>query len=134
MNNDFEMVKSSREGNVGHVIQNAVNNLDFESKGKLVEAAAENFGEIIKLADKVVDIRKIYAESDKQIAEMDAATRALQAEADAYVMKVTADSGKTLDKIEKYRLILNDFYKYNNGSMSGEVFADIMKQIILSNE
>ncbi len=134
MNNDFEMVNGSREAGVGHVIQNAVSSLDSESKGKLVEAAAENFGEIINLAGKVVDIRMVYAESDKQIAEMEAATRALQAEAEAYVTKVTADSGKTLDKIEKYRLLLNDFYKYNNGSMSGEVFADIMKSIILSNE
>lgn len=134
MNDDFEMINGNRNNDVGNVIRDAVSNLDSDSKGKLVDAAAENFGEIINLAGKVVDIRKIYAESDKQIAEMDAATRALRAEADAYVMKVEADSNKTLDKVEKYRLLLNDFYKYNNGAMSGEVFADIMKSIILSNE
>ena len=128
------MPNGNREKSVGRVIQDAVGNLDSESKGKLIGAAAENFGEIINLAGKVVDIRKIYAESDKQKAETEAVIRTLKAEADAYVIKVTADSDKTLDKIEKYRLILSDFYKYNNGSMSGDVFADIMKSIILSNE
>ena len=128
------MPNGNREKSVGRVIQDAVGNLDSESKGNLIGAAAENFGEIINLAGKVVDIRKIYAESDKQKAETEAVIRTLKAEADAYVIKVTADSDKTLDKIEKYRLILSDFYKYNNGSMSGDVFADIMKSIILSNE
>ena len=130
MKDDFDMIDSNRNNNIGDAINNAVSNLDADSKGKLVDAAAQHFGELITLAGKVVDIRKIYAESDKQIAEMDAATRALSAEAEAYVLKVNADSNKTLDKMEKCGLLMRDFYQYNNGAMSGEVFADIMKSII----
>jgi hypothetical protein len=134
MSDDFELVKGTRNAEVGKAVKDAIGGLDDVSKGKLVNAVAGSMPEIIKLAGQVVDIRKIYAESDKQVAEIEAKTDALRVETENYVKRVEAETNKTLSKTEQYRLLLNDFYKNNNGAMSGEVFADIMKTIILDSK
>ncbi len=134
MSDDFEIVKGTRNSEVGKAVKDAVSGLSDASKDKLVDAVAGSMPEIIKLAGQVVDIRKIYAESDKQVAEINAKTDALRVETENYVKRVEAETNKTLSKTEQYRLLLNDFYKNNNGAMSGEVFADIMKTIILDSK
>lgn len=134
MSDDFEIVKGTRSTEVGKAVKDALDGLDAESKGKLVDAVAGSMPEIIKLAGKVADIRMVYAESDKQVAEIEARTEALRVETENYVKRIEAETNKTLSKTEQYRLLLNDFYKNNNGAMSGEVFAEIMKSIIESKE
>ena len=130
MNDEFEIVKGKRNSEVSEAIKDAVIGLDNKSKEKLVGAVADNMGEIIKLAGQFAEVRKIYAESDKQVAEIEAKTETLRVETENYIKRVEAETNKTLSKTEQYRLLLNDFYKNNNGSMSGEVFADIMTWVL----
>ena len=129
---DFEVVNGSRgNGNdIGKKVGEFVNGLDPKTKGELVHAAAENFGEIVNLAGQIVSIRKIYAESDKAVAEIDAKREVLITETENYVKKIEADTNQTISKAEIFRSMLNDFYKNNNGSLTGEEFAGIMKEII----
>ena len=128
--NDFEIVKGSRDNNFGNKIGEFIGNLDEKNKGELVRAAADNFGEIVNLAGQIASIRKIYAESDKQVAEIEAKKEVLITETDNYVKRIEADTNQTISKAEVFRNMLNDFYKNNNGSLSGEEFASIMKEII----
>lgn len=127
---DFEMVNGKRGNEVGNKIGEIIDNLDDKSKGELIHAAAENFGEIIKVAGQIADIRKIYAESDKQVAEIEAKKSVLVTETENYVKRIEADTNQTISKAEVFRSMLNDFYKNNNGSLTGEEFAGIMKDII----
>ena len=127
---DFEVVKGTRNNEVGQKIGEIVGGLDDKSKGELVHAAAENFGEIVKLAGQIVYIRKIYAESEKQVAEIEAKKGVLVTETENYVKRIEADTNQTISKAEIFRSMLNDFYKNNNGSLTGEEFAGIMKEII----
>jgi len=127
---DFDVVKGTRSNEVGTKIGEIVGGLDDNSKGELVHAAAENFGEIVKIAGQIVDIKKIYAESDKQVAEIEAKKGVLVTETENYVRRIEADTNQTISKAEVFRSMLNDFYKNNNGSLTGEEFAGIMKDII----
>ena len=127
---DFDVVKGTRSNEVGTKIGEIVGGLDDNSKGELVHAAAENFGEIVKIAGQIVDIKKIYAESDKQVAEIEAKNGVLVTETENYVRRIEADTNQTISKAEVFRSMLNDFYKNNNGSLTGEEFAGIMKDII----
>ncbi len=129
---DFEVVNGSRgnDKEIGKKIGEFVGGLDPKTKGELVHAATENFGEIVNLASQIVSIRKIYAESDKEVAEIDAKREVLITETENYVKKIEADTNQTISKAEIFRSMLNDFYKNNNGSLTGEEFAGIMKEII----
>lgn len=130
MAEDFEIVKGNRGNGVAKAVGDVVSNLSDESKQELVHAAAENFGEIVKIAGDIVQIRKIYADSDAKVAEIEAKKGVLIAEADNYVKRVEADTHQTLSKAEQVRLLLNDFYKNNPGNLSGEEFAGIIKELI----
>jgi len=130
MNEDFEIVQGKRGNGIAKAVGDAVAGLDDGSKQELVHAAAENFGEIVKVAGQIVEIRKIYADSDARVAEIEAKKETLIAEADNYVKKVEADTNQTLSKAETVRLLLNDFYKNNPGNLSGEEFAGIIKELI----
>ncbi len=130
MSDDFEIVKGTRNSEVGRAVKEAIGGLSDASKDKLVDGVVGSMPEIINLAGQLVDIKKINAESDAVVAEIEAKTEALRVETENYVKRVEADTNKTLSKTEQYRILLNDFYKNNNGAMSGEVFAEIMKNII----
>ncbi len=127
---DFEVVKGTRGNEVAQKIDEFVGGLDDVTKSELAYAAVENFGEIVKIAGQIAEIRKIRAESDKQVAEIEAKKRVLVTETETYVKRIEADTNQTISKAEVFRSLLNDYYKNNNGSLTGEEFAGIMKDII----
>ena len=129
---DFELVNGTRGKGIGQKIGEFVEGLDDKSKGEIIHAAAENFGAIVNLAGQIADIRKVYAESDKQVAEINAKKELLIAETDQYIKKIEAETQRKLENTEKYRMMLNDFYTVNPGNLSSEAFVEIMKMVIES--
>ena len=105
MSDDFEIVKGTRNSEVGRAVKEAIGGLSDASKDKLVDGVVGSMPEIINLAGQLVDIKKINAESDAVVAEIEAKTEALRVETENYVKRVEADTNKTLSKTEQYRIL-----------------------------
>ena len=129
MGKDFEIVNGNRNA-VANTVKGVLGDLDDKSKGQLIQAAADNFGGILKIAGQMVEIKKMNDNADNQVAELEKKREILVTETENYVKRIEADTNQTLSKAEIFRSMLNDFYKNNNGALSGEEFSGIMKDII----
>lgn len=123
---DFELVPSSR----GPAITPEY--CETDKPVELAGALADNMGNIIELARDIAEIMKIKVQSEVLISTLDKKKELIVAEAEAYVKIKTANNKGTVDKMERVRLILKDYYQYNvdKEALSGEVFAQIITEAL----
>lgn len=122
MAEDFELVSTKRGG-----LQKVWNELDKESKNEIVKAVCNNFGDVVKLAEQVVEIKKMYAESDIRIAELEEKRATLREETNSYIDKMEAGTRRMVQRSEQVRTLLNDYYKNCGENINPEVVKELIK-------
>jgi len=132
---DFEIVESSRgnkptKNNPVIVTKPGANTPAVSGKDKLLGAAADNFGEILKLASEITEIAKLKVGTDAIIKQMAEKRKDLLAEAEAYAQRKKADTNSVVEKMELVRKMMLDFYEHNVTTISGEDFRIIITEIV----
>lgn len=129
MSRDFEIVPSRR--NTSAVEPPDVTILSPSQNSRIVDAIADNFGQILDLASGIVEIEKIKVQSDVVLKQMEASRQQLLSEAEAYAKKKSADTESVVNKMQMVRDMMRDFYQYNNNAnLSGEDFSRIISSIV----
>ena len=77
---------------------------------KLVSAVAENFGRILDIATTVAEIQKMQVQADACIGMLREQRLMLEQETEAYVKKLNAETGATINKVEAIRRLMHDYY------------------------
>lgn len=139
---DFEIVESTRGNKPTQkdpiiITKPGKPGQPVSGKDKLLGAAADNFGEILKLAEEITEIRKTKVQSDAVIKQMAEARKTLLAEAEAYVMKKNADTKSVventkvvIEKMHVIRMMMQDFYAQNQQHLSSEDFKAVITEIV----
>jgi len=132
---DFEIVESTRgnkptQNNPVTVTKPGTNAPAVSGKDKLLGAAADNFGEILKLASEITEIAKLKVGTDAIIKQMAEKRKDLLAEAEAYALRKKADTNSVVEKMELVRKMMLDFYEHNVTTISGEDFRIIITEIV----
>lgn len=126
---DFEIVESSRDNTVIDRVQGEI--VPQNNNSKMVDAVADNFGEILNIASSIVEIEKMKVQSDAVIRKMEEDRKNLLAEAEAYATKKNADANGVVQKMQIVRDMMRDFYECNtNANLSGEDFSRIISSIV----
>lgn len=126
---DFEIVESSRDNTVIERVQGEI--VPQNNNSKMVDAVADNFGEILNIASSIVEIEKMKVQSDAVIRKMEEDRKNLLAEAEAYATKKNADANGVVQKMQIVRDMMRDFYECNtNANLSGEDFSRIISSIV----
>jgi len=99
-------------------------------KDKLLGAAADNFGEILRLAEEITEIRKTKVQTEAVIKQMSEYRKTILAEAESYAMKKNADTKSIVDKMNVIRLMMQDFYAQSNQQLSSEDFRAVITEIV----
>lgn len=101
------------------------------SKGdRIVNAMTENFSEILNIASEIVSIKKMRVDAKIYQAKIDSNIKLLKAKTDKYLAEYHAETERRMQEMNKYQLMLKDFYLYNNGQLRSDDFAKIMEQVI----
>ncbi len=101
------------------------------SGDKLVSAAAENFPRILDLVGEGISIRKMKAQSEVAIREMEEKRKTLLAEAECYAQKKNADTKSVVDRMNVVRQMMNDFYQNcGNQQLTSEDFSKVITEIV----
>lgn len=132
---DFEIVESTRgnkpaQNNPVTVTKPGVDAPAVSGKDKLLGVAADNFGEILKLASEIAEIAKLKVGTDAIIKQMAEKRKDLLAEAEAYAQRKEADTDSVVKKMELVRKMMLDFYEHNVTTISGEDFRIIITEIV----
>jgi hypothetical protein len=123
----FEVIENNRNSLQPEVVQGG----DIVKSGrKLVDAAADNFENILKLASDIASIQKMKTQNECAISQMKETREMLLSEAKCYAIKKEADTRSVVERMEVIRSMMNDFYKYSSQNMTGEVFCQIITEIV----
>lgn len=94
---------------------------------KMVNALADNMGNIISLVRDIAEIKKLRVQSEADLAKLEKKKELLYAEAEVYIEKKNAENKGIIDRMKYARDILNDFYNQKDtGGLSGEEFASVI--------
>lgn len=99
---------------------------------RMVNAACDNFEQILVLAGNVIEIKKMKVQSEAILKKMEEDRKTLVAEAQAYALKRNADTNSVVEKMNLIRLMLKDFYEASNGHITSEDFRIIITEAINS--
>ncbi len=121
---DFEIVPSTRGG---------LNNKSHQAPAgydKLVSAVAENFVRILDIATTVAEIQKMQVQADACIGMLREQRLMLEQETEAYVKKLNAETGATINKVEAIRRLMHDYYCSGYTKLSGDEFSKIISDVL----
>lgn len=124
-NFDFEIIPSSRDG---HMPSPA----NGQGMDRLAGSVADNLPRIINLAEEVVEIKRMYANSDIYCQELREKRALLRAQTEAYVKIVEARNKVKINIVEVIRGMLNDYYRSGGTNLSEETFSKIVIEILHS--
>lgn len=125
--------------NVVESKRRSVSNLDdntviIENKSnasdKLLNTVADNFGNILNLANDIVEIKKMSVQSEAIISKMKEDRATLVAEAEAYAKRKNADTTSVVEKMKVIQAMMKDFYQFNNSNMTSEDFSKVITEIV----
>ncbi len=97
---------------------------------KMMNAVADNLGNIINLANDLVEIQRMKVHSDAILEKMKEDRANLIAEADVYAKRKNADTSSIVERMRVIQEMMKDFYQYNNSNMTGEEFSKVISDII----
>jgi hypothetical protein len=106
--------------------------VNIPSKGDIaMNMLSDNFGNILNLVSNVVEIKKMEVVSDALLKKMREDEKRIETEAQAYALKMGADTTAVVERMNVIREMMNDFYKHNsNGNLSGEDFCKIITEVV----
>ena len=128
----FEKVESGRRMPVNTDVMTPTSiDQNTPTKGdKAMDMLSDNFSNILKLAGDIVEIRKMQVASDACLKKMEEDRNRILVEAQAYAERKRADTSSVVERMNLVRAMMLDFYAHNNGSMSGDDFCKIIKEIV----
>lgn len=128
--NGLKVVESKRRS-VSNLDNNTVI-IDNESNAsdRLLNSVADNFGNILNLANDIVEIKKMSVQSEAIIAKMKEERSILLAEAEAYAKRKNADTTSIVEKMKVIQAMMKDFYQFNNSNMTSEDFSKVITEIV----
>lgn len=128
--NGLKVVESKRRS-VSNLDNNTVI-IDNESNAsdRLLNSVADNFGNILNLANHIVEIKKMSVQSEAIIAKMKEERAILLAEAEAYAKRKNADTTSIVEKMKVIQAMMKDFYQFNNSNMTSEDFSKVITEIV----
>lgn len=128
--NGLKVVESKRRS-VSNLDNNTVI-IDNESTAsdRLLNSVADNFGNILNLANDIVEIKKMSVQSEAIIAKMKEERAILLAEAEAYAKRKNADTTSIVEKMKVIQAMMKDFYQFNNSNMTSEDFSKVITEIV----
>lgn len=101
------------------------------TKENMINAVADNFDNILKLASDLAEIRKKQVQSQADLAKMQEERKWLIDEAEAYAMKKNADTKSVIERMTVIRLMMNDFYlNASHSQITSEDFSKIITEIV----
>ena len=117
--NGLKVVESKRRS-VSNLDNNTVI-IDNESNAsdRLLNSVADNFGNILNLANDIVEIKKMSVQSEAIIAKMKE-ERAI----------LLADTTSIVEKMKVIQAMMKDFYQFNNSNMTSEDFSKVITEIV----
>lgn len=128
--NGLKVVESKRRS-VSNLDNNTVI-IDNESNAsdRLLNSVSDNFGNILNLANDIVEIKKMSVQSEAIIAKMKEERAILLAEAEAYAKRKNADTTSIVEKMKVIQAMMKDFYQFNNSNMTSEDFSKVITEIV----
>ena len=128
----FEKVVSGRRMPVNTDVMTPTSiDQNTPTKGdKAMDMLSDNFSNILKLAGDIVEIRKMQVASDACLKKMEEDRNRILVEAQAYAERKRADTSSVVERMNLVRAMMLDFYAHNNGSMSGDDFCKIIKEVV----
>ena len=128
--NGLKVVESKRRSvcnldNNTVIIDNGSNASD-----RLLNSVADNFGNILNLANDIVEIKKMSVQSEAIIAKMKEERAILLAEAEAYAKRKNADTTSIVEKMKVIQAMMKDFYQFNNSNMTSEDFSKVITVLL----
>lgn len=128
--NGLKVVESKRRS-----VSNLDNNTVIIDNGsnasdRLLNSVADNFGNILNLANDIVEIKKMSVQSEAIIAKMKEERAILLAEAEAYAKRKNADTTSIVEKMKVIQAMMKDFYQFNNSNMTSEDFSKVITEIV----
>ncbi len=129
--NGLEPIKSTRT----HIEESpdieVIPNAKQQTGNAVANAVADNFPRILDLAESLIECNKMKVQSDAVIKKMEEDRKNLIAATDDYCKRAEKDTERYLGKLDKIRLMMQDYNKYEkNTRMSEEAFCSIITQII----
>lgn len=97
---------------------------------KLVNTISDNFGNILNLANDIVEIRRMEVQSEAIIAKMKEDRANLLAEAEAYAKRKNSDTTSVVEKMKVIQEMMKDYYQFNNSNMTSEDFSKLITEIV----
>ena len=127
--NDFEIVEGRKKNHVVEHLEGEI--ITPQANSRVLDAVADNFGQILDIASSIVEIEKMKVQSDAVIRQMEETRKNLLAEAEVYATKKNADANSVVQKMQIVRDMMRDFYECNtNANLSGEDFSRIISSIV----
>lgn len=126
---DFEIVPNTRD-NTPSIKKPDGYPMPHPGADALMGAVANNFDTILNLAGQVVQIQQMKVAGDLAIRDLEAKTRALEAETESYVKRLHAQTDAVVDRAEVVRKLMRDYYEYGSDKLSGEDFSKIITDVL----
>jgi HJR/Mrr/RecB family endonuclease len=106
--------------------------VNIPSKGDIaMNMLSDNFGNILNLVSNIVEIKKTVVISDTILKKMEEDRKRLETEAQAYALKMGADTTAVVERMNVIREMMNDFYKHSNDKLTSEDFREIISEVVL---
>lgn len=100
------------------------------TSNKITDMLTDNFGNILNLANDIIEMKKMKVQSDAIISKIREERENLLAEAEAYAKRKNADTSSIIEKMKIIQSMIRDFYQFNNSSMTSEDFSKVITEIV----
>jgi hypothetical protein len=101
------------------------------SKGDIAMGMlSDNFGNILNLVSNVVEIKKMEVVSEALLKKMEEDRKRIETEAQAYALKMGADTTAVVERMNVIREMMNDFYKHSNGNLTSKDFCEVITEVV----
>lgn len=105
--------------------------MNIPSKGdKAMDMLSDNFGNILNLVSNIVEIKKMEVVSEELLKKMREDEKRIATEAQAYALKMGADTTAFVERMNVIREMMNDFYKHSNDNLTSEDFCKIITEVV----
>ena len=141
MKDDFEVVDSKRmqdrtevmceeiEQVEGEVVETRNSSAAYAGE-QLAVAVAGQMDRIVGLAESIMKLQEMKIQSETKVKLIEEERKKIKTEAKAYVEKMKAKNDGIVKKATIIREMMNDYYKTNNDSLSGDAFSRIIIEVI----
>ena len=141
MKDDFEVVDSKRmqdrtevmceeiEQVEGEVVETQNSSAAYAGE-QLAVAVAGQMDWIVGLAESIMKLQEMKIQSETKVKLIEEERKKIKTEAKAYVEKMKAKNDGIVKKATIIREMMNDYYKTNNDSLSGDAFSRIIIEVI----